>query len=284
MAVLGAHMSTAGGAFRAVERAKDAGCDCVQLFSKNNNQWAAKPLTDEDVSKFKNALKTLGIASPLVHDSYLINLAAPDDTLLAKSVAAFGVELDRCEQLGVPWLVFHPGAATDGDEQAGLDRVVASLDALYEQRPTHKVRALIETTAGQGTTLGWKFEHLAYILDNAKHSKRLGVCVDTCHIFAAGYAYGTESEYQETFGKLDELVGLKRVLAFHINDSKKGKGSRVDRHEHIGEGMLGAKPFELLMNDKRFAKTPMYLETPKGERDGEDLDKINLATLRGYIG
>ena len=283
MAILGAHMSISGGYQRAVEAAQRAGCDCVQLFTKNNNQWRAKELTDQDVEFFQTALRNLKIAHPIAHDSYLINLASPDDELWQKSVDAFVVEMLRAERLGIPYVVTHPGAFTTSSEEAGLTRVAQALDEVHRQTPKIKAQCLLETTAGQGSTLGWKFEHLSSIIDQVRDPDRLGVCVDTCHIFAAGYSFGTKSDYTKTMKNLDQTVGIERVKAFHLNDSKKGLGSRVDRHEHIGEGCLGLEPFRLLMNDRRFRKVPMYLETPKGERDGVDLDTINLATLRGMI-
>lgn len=283
MAILGAHMSISGGYHRAVEAAQRAGCDCVQLFTKNNNQWRAKELTDRDVELFQTALSDLKIAHPIAHDSYLINLASPDDELWQKSVEAFVVEMLRAERLGIPYVVTHPGAYTTSTEEQGLTRVAQALDEVHRQTPKLKSQCLLETTAGQGSTLGWKFEHLSSIIDQVRDPARLGVCVDTCHIFAAGYSFGTKSDYAQTMKNLDQTVGIERVKAFHLNDSKKGLGSRVDRHEHIGEGCLGLEPFRLLMNDRRFRKVPMYLETPKGLRDGVDLDTINLATLRGLI-
>ncbi|MBX3414410.1 MAG: deoxyribonuclease IV [Pirellulales bacterium] len=276
-------MSISGGYYRAVEAAQRTGCDCVQIFTKNNNQWRAKELSDQDIELFQNALRELKIAHPIAHDSYLINLAAPDDELWQKSIDAFVVELWRADRLGIPYVVTHPGAFTTSSEQAGLTRVAQALDEVHKQTRGIKSQCLLETTAGQGSTLGWKFEQLASIIDQVRDPDRLGVCVDTCHIFAAGYAFGTKSEYAQTMKNLDQTVGIDRVKAFHLNDSKKGRGSRVDRHEHIGEGCLGLEPFRLLMNDRRFRKVPMYLETPKGMRDGVDLDTINLATLRGLI-
>jgi len=283
MAILGAHMSISGGYYKSVEAAQRAGCDCVQLFTKNNNQWRAKELTDQDAELFQTALRDLKIAHPIAHDSYLINLASPDQELWQKSVDAFVVELLRAEKLGIPYVVTHPGAFTTSSEEEGLTRVAEALDEVHRQTPKIKSQCLLETTAGQGSTLGWRFEHLASIIDQVRHPERLGVCVDTCHIFAAGYEFGTKSDYSKTMKALDQAVGIERVKAFHLNDSKRELGSRVDRHEHIGEGCLGLEPFRLLLNDRRFRKVPMYLETPKGERGGEDLDIMNLRTLRGLI-
>jgi deoxyribonuclease-4 len=283
MPILGAHMSIAGGYHRAVEIAQACGCDCVQLFTKNNNQWNAKPITDDEVGKFKAKLTELGIAHPIAHDSYLINLAAPDDALWRKSIAAFVVELQRAEQLGIPYVVTHPGAFTTSSEEAGLRRIVAALDEVHAQTRELQVKALLETTAGQGSTLGWRFEHLATILAGVQDPDRLGVCVDTCHVFAAGYPLSSQCEYQNTMNELDTVVGLAQVKAIHLNDSVKGLGSRVDRHAKIGEGKLGLEPFRYLLNDDRFGHVPMYLETPKGLTDGVELDVINLATLRGLV-
>jgi deoxyribonuclease-4 len=283
MPILGAHKSIAGGYYKAVEAAHAGGCDCVQLFTKNNNQWRAKPLTDDDALRFQGKLRELNITHPIAHDCYLINLAAPDEAMWRKSVEAFLVELQRAERLGIPYLVAHPGAFTTSSEEAGLRRVVQALNEAHRQTRGIQARCLLETTAGQGSSLGHRFEHLAAILDGVKDPERLGVCVDTCHIFAAGYPLRTEREYKATMRKLDQTVGLEQIRAFHLNDSKRELGSRVDRHEHIGEGRLGLEPFRHLLNDARFRRVPMYLETPKGTRQGKDLDIINLETLRGLV-
>ncbi|MGD9649075.1 MAG: deoxyribonuclease IV [Pirellulales bacterium] len=283
MPILGAHMSIAGGYYRAVEIAHAAGCDCVQLFTKNNNQWRAKEIDDASAERFKTALVELGIKHPLSHDSYLINLAAPDEALWQRSIEAFIVELQRAERLGIPYVVTHPGAFTSSSEEAGLRRVVAALDEVHAQTRGLASQCLLETTAGQGSCLGWRFEHLATILDGVRDPERLGLCVDTCHVFAAGYPLADPRDYESTMAELDRLVGLKLVKAFHLNDSLRELGSRVDRHTHIGEGHLGLEPFRNLLADERFAQVPMYLETPKGDRDGEDLDVINLRTLRGLL-
>jgi len=283
MAILGAHESIAGGYYKAVEIAHRVGCDCVQIFTKNNNQWRAKELTDEDVRLFQAKLKELGVAHPLAHDSYLINLASPDAELWKKSVDSFVIEMLRADRLGIPYVVTHPGAYTTGSEEAGIAAVVRALDEVHRQTPGIKTRCLLETTAGQGSCIGCRFEQLATIIDGVQDPDRLGVCVDTCHIFAAGYAISTEKDYKTTMRALDKTVGLKLVRAFHVNDSLKPLGSRVDRHAHIGRGMIGKEAFRLLMNDSRFRKVPMYLETPKGEEKGKDLDVINLRTLRELI-
>ena len=287
MPILGAHQSIAGGYFRSAEIAAECGCDCVQLFTKNNNQWKAKSLTDDDAAKFQAALKRLKITHPLSHDSYLINLAAPDEELWRKSIEAYSIELLRAEELGIPNVVMHPGAFTTSSEEAGLKRIVQAIDEIHEKVGDLKVRTLLENTAGQGSTLGWRFEQLEAILEGVKQPKQLGVCIDTCHLLAAGYPISTPKDYDATMKELDKTVGLKLVKAIHLNDSKKELGSRVDRHEHIGQGKIGLAGFRLLLNDPRFAKVPMYLETPKedesGEPDGVRLDRMNLATLRSLI-
>lgn len=276
-------MSIAGGHYRAVEIARECGCNCVQIFTKNSNQWACKDIADDDASRFRTRLTELNVAHPIAHDSYLINLASPDEALWRRSIEAFVVELRRAEQLGIEYLVTHPGASMDTSQRQGLARVAQALDEVHDKTRGLRVRALLETTAGQGSSLGWRFEHLAIILASVRDPDRLGVCVDTCHIFAAGYPLGTLRDYRATMNRLASVVGLDRVKAFHLNDSKRELGSRVDRHEHIGEGRLGLRPFRYLLNDPRFAHVPMYLETPKGLRDGSELDVINLATLRGLV-
>jgi deoxyribonuclease IV len=283
MAILGAHQSIAGGYYKSVEAAQRNGCDCVQLFTKNNNQWRAKELSDDDVTRFQTALKAHGVQHPLAHDSYLINLASPDKALWMKSVDAFVIEILRAERLGIPYVVTHPGAYTTSSEEAGIAAVARALDEVHAQTRGITSKCLLENTAGQGSCLGWRFEHLAAIIDAVKDPDRLGVCIDTCHTFAAGYPLGTEMDYKATIRELEKTVGLKLVRAFHLNDSLKPLGSRVDRHAHIGRGQMGKEPFRFLLNDRRFRKVPMYLETPKGEEKGKDLDAINLRALRRLI-
>jgi deoxyribonuclease IV len=286
MPILGAHQSIAGGYYRAAEIARQCGCDCVQLFTKNNNQWRAKELTSDDAARFQAAIRDAKLLHPLSHDSYLINLAAPDEVLWRRSVEAYAIELQRAEWLGIPYVVTHPGSFTTSSEEAGLARIVQALDEIDRQTRGLAVKTLLENTAGQGTNLGWKFEHLAAILGGVKNPDRLGVCIDTCHLFAAGYPLGAAKDYKATMRQLDKLVGLKLIKAFHLNDSKREFGSRVDRHEHIGQGQIGLDAFRLLLNDPRFQKVPMYLETPKeaeGENRGLELDRMNLATLRKLV-
>lgn len=276
-------MSIAGGYYKAVEQAAACGCDCVQLFTKNNNQWRAKELTDEDVRLFRAALDELKIGNPISHDSYLINLAAPDDTLWKQSIDAYVVELRRAERLGLGYVVMHPGAHTTSSEEAGLKRVVTAFNEVHRQTRGLKVVTLVETTAGQGSCLGWRFEHLATILAGVRDPDRMGICLDTCHVFAAGYPLAERKDYLATMREFDQTVGLERIKAFHLNDSKKGLGSRVDRHEHIGRGQLGLEPFRHLLNDRRFRKTPMYLETAKERENGEEMDVVNLRVLRSLV-
>jgi deoxyribonuclease-4 len=283
MSILGAHQSIAGGYYKAVELAHGLKCDCVQLFTRNNNQWRAKELTDEDVRRFQAKLKELGVVHPLAHDSYLINLASPDPALWKKSVDSFILEMFRADRLGIPYLVTHPGAYTTSSEEAGIAAVVRALDEVHRQTRDIKTKCLLETTAGQGSCLGCRFEQLAAIIERVQDPDSLGVCVDTCHIFAAGYPISTEKDYKATMRSLDKTVGVKLVRAIHINDSVKPLGSRVDRHAHIGRGMIGKEGFRLLLNDRRFKRVPMYLETPKGMEKGKNLDAINLRALRRLI-
>lgn len=280
MAILGAHQSIIGGFDKAVERAHRSGCDCLQLFTKNNNQWAAKDITPAAAKRFRDALNSLGLEHPLAHDSYLINLASPDVKLWQRSVDAFTVELERAETLGIPFVVTHPGAFTSSDEETGIENIVRALDEIDNRTSRLNVRCLLETTAGQGTSLGWRFEQLASILDGVKTPDRIGFCLDTCHVFAAGYPLSPKKQYRATMDEFDRLLGLERIKAFHLNDSLRDRGSRIDRHEHIGRGRLGIEPFRLLLDDKRFRDVPMYLETPKGREGDEDWDVINLKTLR----
>ncbi|MBX6316030.1 MAG: deoxyribonuclease IV [Isosphaeraceae bacterium] len=277
-------MSMAGGYYRAVRAAHAIGFATVQLFTKSNNQWRAAPLTDAQVAAFRTALAETGVADPVAHNSYLINLASPDDALWEKSIAAMVVEVERAEALGIADLVCHPGAHTGSGERAGLRRIACALDEVHRRTRGVRVRIALETTAGQGTCLGAQFEELGQILDRVAEPERLGVCVDTCHIFAAGYSLGTAEEYNGTIDALERAVGLERVRVWHLNDSQRPCGSRIDRHAAIGRGRMGLAPFRHVVNDPRFAHLPMILETPKGTEGGEDLDSVNLRTLRQVCG
>ena len=282
-AKLGSHMSIAGGHDRAVNAAASFGFKCVQLFTKNNNQWKAPVLTDAHIAGFRSALINTGVIDPVAHNSYLINLASSDDTLWNQSIDAMTVEVERCQALGIAELVAHPGAHTGSGEEAGLGRIVLALDEIYRRTSGTCVTIDLETTAGQGSCLGCKFAHLGEILDRVKAPERLGVCVDTCHIFASGYSFGSLEEYDKTLDELARTVGLHWVRVWHLNDSLKKCGSRVDRHAGIGRGEMGLEPFRNILNDFRFAGIPMILETPKGIdlETGEELDALNLRVLRG---
>lgn len=281
---LGSHMSIAGGYYKAVEAASQTGCDCVQLFTKNSNQWAAKPITADEAQAFARALAQHQIRSPISHASYLINLASPNPELRDKSSAALTVELRRAGQLGIRWVIFHPGSYTESSEAEGLDKIAAAIDGILIDTAECGAGLLLENTAGQGTNLGWNFGQLAAILEQLGHRERLGVCFDTCHAFAAGYDFSQPAGYSAMWAEFQDLIGLDRLQAVHLNDSKKGLGSRVDRHEHIGLGAIGLAGFRQLLNDPRFAQVPMYLETEKGNNEaGEDWDVVNLRTLRGLI-
>jgi deoxyribonuclease-4 len=282
--LFGSHLSIAGGYYKAVESAHAVGCDCVQLFTKNNNQWRGKPLVEEDRTRFYETLERLEILHPIAHDSYLINLASPAEELWQKSIDAMHEELVRCDFLGISYLVAHPGAFTTSSEEEGIARVARALDEVHRRGKKLKAQVLLETTAGQGSTLGWRFEQLGAIIEQTREGDRLGVCFDTCHVFAAGYPMETKKEYNATMAQLDKAVGVDRVKAFHLNDSLKPFGSRVDRHAHIGRGQLGLAPFGWLLADRRFKKTPMYLETAKEQENGVEMDVVNLATLRALTG
>lgn len=284
MPKLGAHMSIAGGYYRAVDAARAVGCDCVQVFTKNNNQWRGKPISDEEAAQFREALQSQNIVDPLSHSSYLINLASPDSALRNKSIDAMVIELQRAVQLGIPFVVLHPGSYTSSSESVGLQAVASSLDEVFQQTRDWDANCLLENTAGQGTNLGWRFEHLAEIRSLCQFPRRLGVCIDTCHTLAAGYPISEPRDYANTIAELDRVIGIELVQAIHLNDSKTPLGSRRDRHEHIGRGAIGDAGFRNLLNDSRFSNVPMYLETEKGTEKGEELDAINLRRLRSLVG
>lgn len=285
---LGAHMSVAGGTYKALHRGKEVGCTVVQVFTKNASQWAAKPISAEDADLFKSTCEATGYLSAdlVAHDSYLINLATPDDTLWEKSLQAFGHELDRCAMLCIPGLVTHAGAHMGSGEEAGLARIAAGLDRVLSERPGQDVTVLLETTAGQGTSLCYCFEHLASVLEMLpiENRQRVGVCWDTCHLFASGIDFTDELKYERMVESFDRIVGLDKLRAIHMNDSKKGLGSRVDRHDHIGKGALGLEPFRYIMNDARLAQLPKILETPKGDAGEEKANDImNLQALSNLV-
>lgn len=287
---IGAHMSIGGGLHQAIDRARSVDATALQVFVKSARQWQSGALTGADAELFRNKARSTGLGSvTLAHASYLINLATPDEELRARSIEALRDEVERCELLGIPYLVLHPGSHGGSGEEAGLDRIVRGLD-LVLARPGRRrsgaasrqaTSVLLETTAGQGATLGHRFEQLAYVLDNACCGERLGVCFDTCHVLAAGYEFRDRRSYRRTISALDGTVGISRLRAFHLNDSKYPLGSRKDRHEHIGHGEVGLEAFRLILNDRRFRALPMVLETPKGAELAED--RINMKVLRQML-
>jgi deoxyribonuclease-4 len=279
--LLGAHMSIAGEVGNALIRGKEVGCECIQIFTKSSRQWASKPFTKEEIERFKQNRIETGIATVIAHDSYLINMGAPDKAMRVKSVKEVIDELNRCELLGVPFLVAHPGAHVGSGIESGIKTIAKSINEAHAACKGFKVRFALEITAGQGSTLGNTFEQMSQIFDAVVENERLRLCFDTEHAFAAGYNLRTAQGYADTFGELDKFVGIKRLAAFHLNDSIKDLNSRVDRHQHIGKGFLGLDAFRRLLNDSRFFGLPMCLETPKGPDLKEDVD--NLKTLRSLI-
>ena len=287
---LGAHLSIAGGLPRAVDRAEASGCTALQIFTKSAGQWRARPLPPAEIALFKRRVRQTGIRPVVAHNSYLINLAAADAALRERSIESLCEELDRAEALGLDGLVMHPGSFTSGTESAGLRLIAEGLARILDARPDARTRILLEHTAGQGSNLGHRFEHLAEIIARLNGSRRIGVCLDTCHLIAAGYDIRSESGYEDTFRQFGRIVGFSRLKVFHVNDSRKPCGSRVDRHEHIGKGCLGLEPFRRILNDPRFARLPMLLETPKVDTpatrrasDVDPLDKMNLDVLRQLL-
>jgi len=282
MPLLGAHMSIEGGLHMAFDRISHVEGKSLQIFSKNQRQWRVPALTSSEIELFIKKREQWGKGPVAAHDSYLINLANPDETKANKAVGAFAEEIHRADQLAVPYLIMHPGSHVGSGTDKGLLQLTANLDrAFVEAGNAKSVVVLLETTAGQGTGLGANFEEIAYVMENSAYSKRLAVCFDTCHAFAAGYDIRSAAEYEKTFTAFDKIIGLDRLKFFHLNDSKKGLGSRVDRHEHIGKGEIGLEGFRLLMNDPRFAEHPMVLETPKEKDLKEDIK--NLKLLRSLI-
>lgn len=285
--LLGAHMSIAGGVYRALERGLEVGCSVVQIFLKNQLQWTAAPYTEEDIRRFSKAWKATRMRTVFAHSSYLINLAAPAAAEWKRAVAAFHDELERAEALGLPFVIIHPGSHRGEGLEAGIGRIVAALDELTARTRGYRVMVLLENTAGGGATIGRTFEELEMLLDAVKVPERVGVCLDTCHLVASGYDIVSEAGYRETLEDFDRLVGFDRLLVFHGNDSKKPCASRVDRHEHIGRGWLGTEPFRRLLHDPRFTDLPLLIETEKSSRTtrpdtiaADPLDVMNLTLLR----
>ena len=279
--LLGAHTSTAGGVSKSVERAEKLGFTAMQIFTKNNNRWFANPLDEEEIKRFKDKLKKSHIKFVVSHDSYLINLCASNNEILEKSRKALADELERCELLEIPYLNFHPGSHTGRREEDGLKVIAESLNIVHEKTKDFKVGSMLELTAGQGTALGYRFEHIARLIELIEDKVRMSVCIDTAHIFAAGYDIRSPKEYEKTIKEFDSIIGLSRLRCFHMNDSKRELGSRVDRHEHIGKGFIGKEGFRNIMYDKKLVKIPKILETPKGKEQLEDLE--NLKVLRSLI-
>jgi deoxyribonuclease-4 len=275
--LLGAHMSIGGGVHMAIERACSINCTAMQIFVKNNMQWFARPLVKEEIRAFLNHRRA-ELASVFAHANYLINLAATNPQFHANSLRALSEELTRADQLELPFLVLHPGAHLGMGEEAGLEKIIASLDRVLAGIPKVKTRIALETTAGQGSCLGDKFEHFAHIISCVREPQRLCVCLDTAHVFAAGYDIGSEAATRKMLAQFDRTIGLDRLVAIHANDSKTTRGSRVDRHEHIGKGRIGLDAFRFIMRDRRLRKIPKVLETPKGKDLAQDV--INLSTLR----
>lgn len=279
---LGAHMSIAGGVEQAVLRGQSVGCEALAMFTKNNNQWKAKALTQADADRFNAALAETGLRPVVAHTSYLINLASPDKALWKKSAASMEDELSRCELLGIPYLVVHPGSHKGKGVDYGLKRVAEAMDQIHAKHSNWRVMTLIEHTAGQGDHLCHTFEEIAQLRELIADQKRIGVCLDSCHLLAAGYDLRKPDTYEDVFKRFADVVGIAQVKAWHLNDSKTPLGSRVDRHEHIGKGKIGRAGFKNIMNDSRWRDLPGLLETPKGEDMKED--KVNLRVLRNLVG
>jgi len=293
--LLGAHMSIAGGVAKSIERGLSIGCTAIQIFTGYNNRWLSKAIPPDELADFYQKKSQVGII--FAHNNYLVNLASPDAEISRKSYHSMLDELRRATALGLPFLVIHPGSHLGSGEKEGLTRIARHLNDLFAETRESELRILLETTAGQGSNLGYRFEQLAEILSGVQDQDRIGICFDTCHAFAAGYDFRTPHGYERTFDEFDRIIGISRILAFHLNDSKHETGSRKDRHEHIGQGFLGLEAFRLLINDNRFARVPMVIETPKGKGIGKgwergkgkgigmgmEEDTRNLSVLRSLI-
>ena len=279
--LLGAHTSISGGVSAAVDLAGRLGFTAMQIFTKNNNRWYSKNLGDMEIENFRNRLTNSNIKFVVAHDSYLINLCAKELEMLNKSRDSFIDEINRCELLGIPHLNFHPGAHLGSGEEEGIKLIAESINLAHSRTNGYKVTCMIETTAGQGTAIGYRFEHLRKIIDLVDDKNRVTVCIDTAHIFAAGYDIKNVTNYKQVIKDFDSIIGLDYLKCIHLNDSKKPLGSRVDRHEHIGKGYIGLEGFTNIINDKRIEQVPKILETPKGKEQLEDLN--NLQTLKSLI-
>lgn len=280
----GVHMSVAGGIQNAFNAGIEVGCDCMQIFVKNQRQWAAPQLTREKINAYADAQRETGLSPVVAHASYLLNLASPEAAKRQRSIDALVDEHERCQQLGVDFLVFHPGAHMGEGMDAGIKRIARSLDVVSRKSGEGCCTILLETTAGQGSAIGYRFEHLRDILGQVKHPERFGACLDTCHLFVAGYDFRKPTGYESMMDELIKTIGVSTVRCIHVNDSKREAGSRVDRHEHIGEGKIGKSGIAHFVNDRRFGAMPMILETPEGSNGrGTDMDKVNLRRLRRMI-
>jgi len=279
----GAHLSIAGGVDRAVGRAREIGAECLQLFVKPPQQWRFQPLDDEAVERFRTEARAANLVPRVAHASYLLNLASPDEALYEKSKRTLLREWDRAGRLGLDYLVFHPGAHVGSGERAGLARIGRALDCLHRERPDREMQILLETTAGAGTQLGGRLEHLQHLLKTCEAGDRMGACIDTCHLFVAGYDLRTQAAVEETVGRIDETIGLERVRVVHVNDAKGDLGSRRDRHEHIGRGRIGREGFRLLVNHAALSELPFILETPKRDARSRNMDPVNLRALRRLV-
>jgi deoxyribonuclease-4 len=280
--LLGAHTSTTGGVAKAVELADSLGFTAMQIFSKNNTRWFQRPYTEKEISDFKTKLKNSKIKFICVHDCYLINLCANNPEIKSKSDAAFLDEIERCHQLGIEYLNFHPGSHSGTGEDEGIKIIAEALNTAHNKTKDYNVSSMLEATAGQGSAIGYRFEQLRKIIDLVEDKNRTSVCIDTAHIFAAGYDIKNPDSYEKVIKEFDDIVGLDRLKCIHMNDSKKPLGSRVDRHEHIGKGFIGLEGFKNIMNDKRITHIPKILETPKGKEHLEDVE--NIKVLKSLIG
>ena len=279
MGLLGAHVSIAGGIFKALERGESIGCDSIQIFTKNQRQWKAKPYSEKDIVKFKENFKKSRIKKVVAHSSYLINLGSPKKESLTKSRESFIDEITRCHLLSVPMIVVHPGSHLGHGEKEGIKIITESMNFIIEKTSHIDVKILLETVAGQGTNIGYRFEHIKEIMDGIENKQRVGVCFDTAHVFEAGYDIRSKESFQKVLEEFDRIIGLDNLFAFHINDSKTPLASRVDRHTNIGDGEIGLEAFRFLVNNKLFSDHPMILETP----GGEEAYIKDLKTLKGLI-
>jgi len=274
--LLGAHMSIAGGVDKAIERGIQLSCTAIQLFTKNANQWKGKPFAKEKIERFAELRKKSNIFRILAHNAYLINLASSNNSLRTKSINALIDEMGRCKALSIPCIIIHPGAHLGAGEDEGIKNIINGLNIALTKTNGWPVDIALETTAGQGTNIGYRFEHLSRIIDGIKDNERVKVCLDTCHIFTAGYDISFAEGYVNVMKEFDRIIGFDRLVCFHVNDCKKGLGSRIDRHEHVGKGTLGALPFRLIMNDRRFENIPKIIETPKGNDMKNDRRNLNV--------